>query len=35
MDAKEFLEEATGSSVDIVCNHQKLGTGSRPIFKEK
>ena len=24
MDAKEFLEEATGSSVDIVRNHQNL-----------
>ena len=24
MDAKEFLENATGSSVDIVRNHQNL-----------
>ena len=24
MDAKEFLEEATGSSVDIIRNHQNL-----------
>ena len=24
MDAKEFLEKATGSSVDIVRNHQNL-----------
>ena len=24
MDAKEFLEDATGSSVDIVRNHQNL-----------
>jgi predicted nucleotidyltransferase len=24
MDAKEFLEETTGSSVDIVRNHQNL-----------
>lgn len=24
MDAKEFLEEATGISVDIVRNHQNL-----------
>jgi predicted nucleotidyltransferase len=24
MDAKDFLEEATGSSVDIVRNHQNL-----------
>ena len=24
MDAKEFLESATGSSVDIVRNHQNL-----------
>ena len=29
MDAKEFLEQVTGSSVDIVRNHQNLNSRLR------